>query len=362
MEFAKILTVPLYVDLVKVFSLGLIAFIFAMLWTPLLANFLYKHFKTKTKRKTVTGQKAPITKSVTEGKEGTPLMGGLLVWLTALVLALSISALAFLFPHSFFVKLNFFSRSQTWLPLFALVTTGVIGFFDDYFSSKGMGGNKGGGVKFSHRLLWLFIIALIGGLWFYFKLGYHSIHVPAFGDIQVGWFYVFYFIFIIIATAVSSNETDGLDGLNGGVLFFAFASFGCISFFQERIDLAALCAVLAGGLLAFLWFNIYPARFFMGDTGAFSLGTTLGVISLLTNSSLILPLIVFIYLVESLSVIIQLLSKKFRKGKKVFLAAPIHYHFRAMGWPESKVVMRFWIISIVMCIIGVVAAFFGSGN
>ena len=362
MEFAKILTVPLYVDLIKVFSLGLIAFVFAILWTPFLTNILYKHFRTKTKKKTVTGEKAPVTKSLTQGKEGTPLMGGLIIWVTTIGLAVIIYLLGDIFPNSFLSNFNFLSRSQTWLPLFALVSTGMIGLMDDYFSCKGIGSNKGGGIRFLYRFLWLLAVAILGGIWFHYKLGYSAIHVPAFGDIHLGWLYIFYFVLIIIATAISSNETDGLDGLNGGVLFFAFASYGFISFFQHRIDLAALCAVISGGILAFLWFNINPARFFMGDTGAFSLGTTLGVVSLLTNTSLILPFIVFIYVVESLSVIIQLVYKKLNQGRKFFKAAPIHYHFRALGWPESKVVMRFWIISIVMCIIGVVIAFFGSGN
>ena len=362
MEFAKILTVPLYVDLIKVFSLGLIAFVFAILWTPFLTNILYKHFRTKTKKKTVTGEKAPVTKSLTQGKEGTPLMGGLIIWVTTIGLAVIIYLLGDIFPNSFLSNFNFLSRSQTWLPLFALVSTGMIGLMDDYFSCKGIGSNKGGGIRFLYRFLWLLAVAILGGIWFHYKLGYSAIHVPAFGDIYLGWLYIFYFVLIIIATAISSNETDGLDGLNGGVLFFAFASYGFISFFQHRIDLAALCAVISGGILAFLWFNINPARFFMGDTGAFSLGTTLGVVSLLTNTSLILPFIVFIYVVESLSVIIQLVYKKLNQGRKFFKAAPIHYHFRALGWPESKVVMRFWIISIVMCIIGVVIAFFGSGN
>ncbi len=362
MEFAQIFTVPLYVDLIKVFLLSLFAFVLAILWAPLLTTFLYsKRFRAKTKRKTVDGDKAPVTRSVTKNKEGTPLMGGLLVWVTALILALLFLIVSKIDPQGFWGNLNFLSRSQTWLPIFALVTTGCIGLLDDYFSSRGTGSNKGGGIRFLYRLLWLIVIALIGGLWFHFKLGYDSIHLPGIGDFEIGWWYVAYFIFVILAMATASNITDGLDGLNGGILLFAFGSFSLLAFFQERIDLAALCGVLSGGLLAFLWFNIYPARFFMGDTGAFSLGTTLGVVAMLTNSSLVLPFICFIYVAEALSVIIQLISKKFFNGKKIFLAAPIHYHFRAKGWPESKVVMRFWIISAVMGVIGVSIGILGGG-
>ncbi len=362
MEFAQVLTVPLYVNLIKIFLLSLFAFVFAILWTPLLTAFLYsKRFRTKVKSKTVDGDEAPVTRSVTKGKEGTPLMGGLLVWITALVMALFFFGISKINPGGFWGNLNFLSRSQTWLPIFALVTTGLIGLLDDYFSCRGKGSNKGGGIRFLYRILWLLAIALVGGLWFHFKLGYSSIHFPGIGDFEIGWWYIAYFIFIIVATAVSSNITDGLDGLNGGILLLAFGSFSLLAFFQDRIDLAALCAVLSGGLLAFLWFNIYPARFFMGDTGAFSLGTTLGVVAMLTNSSLVLPFIVFIYLAESLSVIIQLASKKLFKGKKIFLATPFHYHLRAKGWPESKVVMRLWIISAVMCVIGISVGIFGGG-
>ncbi|MCX6763276.1 MAG: phospho-N-acetylmuramoyl-pentapeptide-transferase, partial [Candidatus Moranbacteria bacterium] len=187
------------------------------------------------------------------------------------------------------------------------------------------------------------------------------IHIPAVGDFSIGWWYIPLFIFIILFTAISSNETDGLDGLNGGVLIVAFASFGIIAFSQNKVDLASFCAAIAGALLAFLWFNIYPARFFMGDTGAISLGTTLGVIAMLTNSALVLFIIVFIYVVESGSVLIQLTSKKLLK-RKIFLAAPIHHHFEAKGWPETKVTMRFWIITMITALIGVIVGILGMGK
>lgn len=364
MQFAQILTVPLFLNVLKVFTLGVLAFVVAIAWTPLLTKFLYsKSFRSKQKEKTVSGETAPITKQVTAGKEGTPLMGGLLVWVTAFFLGIFFYILSQFQVSDFWKSLNFlFHSRQTWLPMFALVMTGVLGLIDDYCTSRGIGKNKGGGAPFVYRFMGLIVIALAGSLWFHYKLGYSSIHVPGMGDIVMGGWYLLYFIFIIVATAISSNETDGLDGLNGGVLLFAFASYSFIAFFQGRVDLAAFCAVLCGGLLAFLWFNIHPARFFMGETGAFSLGTTLGVVAMLTNTSLVLPFIAFIYVIESLSVIVQIASKKLRGGKKVFLAAPIHYHFRALGWPESKVVMRFWIISAVMSVIGIVVGILGGGK
>ncbi len=207
-----------------------------------------------------------------------------------------------------------------------------------------------------HRLLIYTLIAISGALWFYFKLDWTVLHIPFLGYVQISWWYIPVFIFVIVATSFSVNETDGLDGLAGGTLLVAFASYGIISFVMERYDLATFCGVILGALLAFLWFNIPPARFYMGDTGSMSLGVTLGIIALLTNNVLILPLIGFIFVIESLSVIIQILSRKIFH-KKVFLSAPIHHHFQAKGWPESKVVMRFWLISGVMAVIGLLIFF-----
>jgi phospho-N-acetylmuramoyl-pentapeptide-transferase len=209
--------------------------------------------------------------------------------------------------------LDFLSRSQVWLPLFALVATGILGLCDDYASVKGIGKNKGGGIRFLTRFGWLIVIAALGSWWFYYKLGWDQIHVPAVGDFSIGFWYIPLFIFVILFAAISSYLTDGLDGLNGGVLLIAFSSFAIIAFFQNKMDLAAFCAAISGALLAFLWFNIYPARFFMGDTGAVSLGTVLGVVAMLTNSVIILFIIVFIYVIESGSVVIQLSSKNIQK-------------------------------------------------
>ena len=169
------------------------------------------------------------------------------------------------------------------------------------------------------------------------------------------------FIFIIVATAFSVNEIDGLDGLAGGTLLSAFAAYGAIAFLQGHYNLATFCGVIVGSLLAFLWFNIHPARFFMGDTGAMSLGVTLGIVAMLTNSALLLPIIGCLFVLESLSVIIQVLSKKLR-GKKVFLSAPLHHHLEAIGWPEPKIVMRFWVISAVAAATGLIIALIDRGH
>ena len=163
-------------------------------------------------------------------------------------------------------------------------------------------------------------------------------------------------MFIIVASAFSANETDGLDGLLGGVSLFAFSALTVVAFALGRYDLAVMGGSIVGALLAFLWFNIYPARFFMGDTGSMALGITLGVMTMLTNTIFLLPLFAFVMVFESVSVIIQMTSKKFFK-RKIFLSTPIHHHFEAIGWPESQVTMRFWIISVIFTGLGL-ALFF----
>ena len=366
MQFAQIQTIPEIVNVLKVLFTGLLAFILAFSIVPLWTHLLYKYkFGIKIKKNDVNGQKLTFVSQLHAHKSGTPTMGGVIIWASIAILVL---ASHFIFPWiaklldiDFIARLDFFSRAQVWLPLFALVLAGILGLFDDVMSVKGWGNNKGGGMRFAMRFGWLILIAAVGAWWFYYKLGWDRIHVPAVGDFTIGFLYIPLFIFIILFAAISSNETDGLDGLNGGVLLMAFSSFATIAFMQNKIDLAAFCCAVAGTLLAFLWFNIPPARFFMGDTGAVSLGSTLGVVAMLTNSILVLFIIVFIYVLESGSVVVQLASKRLFK-KKVFLAAPLHHHFEAKGWPESKVVMRAWIFTMMTALMGVVIEIFGMGK
>jgi phospho-N-acetylmuramoyl-pentapeptide-transferase len=256
-----------------------------------------------------------------------------------------------------FEKLNFLSRSQTGLPLFALVSAALVGLADDLLQVFGKGKYIGGGLRLRYRLILVALIGLIGGWWFYFKLGFDTIHIPGNGDIFIGIWYIPLFILVMMAT-YSGGVIDGLDGLAGGAFASIFAAFGGIALFNGQIDLAAFCAVITGTILAFLWFNIPPARFYMGETGIIGLGCALTVVAFLTDSILVLPVIGFLLVVESASVILQLLSKKIRK-KKLFLAAPIHHHFEARGWPSYKVTMRFWVIGVVMAIIGLAIRFLG---
>ena len=332
-------------QIIRIFFLATSSFVIAILATPLLTHFLYKYKLGKSIR---NEGKTPIFSKLHQKKAGTPTLGGILIWGTTLILIL-ICYLLKVLNIDFFGEFNFLNRAQTLLPLGALLASAIVGLFDDIVDIKNP---KGGGIRMRHRLLIYTAIAAFGAWWFYAKLDWDVLHVPFLGNFTIGWWYIPIFIFIIVGTSFSVNETDGLDGLAGGSLLAAFSAYSVISFMLGRYDLAAFCAVIAGALLAFLWFNIYPARFFMGDTGAMSLGITLGIIAMLTNFALLLPIIGFIFVIEAMSFLIQVTSKKIRK-KKVFLSAPIHHHFEAGGWPEPKIVMRFWIISAVMAVIGI---------
>jgi len=336
----------------QVLVLTTVSFVVALLWTPLLTNILYRYKLGKQIR---DAGSAPIMSALHQKKSGTPTMGGLLIWVTTLVLAL----VFYYLDQWNIVHLNFLSRSETWLPLGALVASAIVGLVDDWFNIRQIG-SHGGGLKVRHRLLIYTAIAAVGAWWFYGKLDWDQLHIPFVGDMSIGWWYIPVFIFIIVATSFSVNEIDGLDGLAGGTLLAAFASYGSIAFLQGRYDLATFCGVIVGSLLAFLWFNINPARFFMGDTGAMSLGVTLGIVAMLTNSALLLPVIGFLFVLESLSVIVQVLSKKIR-GKKIFLSSPLHHHLEAIGWPEPKIVMRFWVIAAVTGVAGLIMAILDRG-
>jgi phospho-N-acetylmuramoyl-pentapeptide-transferase len=344
-------TSTIILQAVRVLGLSMLAFVVAMSITPLVLRFIEKYGIKKQIRSAVD---APVFHGLHKQKEGTPTMGGIIVWATVLGLALILFLLAALFD-GFFSYLSFVDRAQTYLPLFAMLLAALIGLVDDFYGAKGIG-PKGGGLKMRHRLIMYFLFALIGAAWFYFRLDWNTLSIPFVGSVTVGWWYIPIFIFIIVASAFSANETDGLDGLAGGVMLFAYVALTIVAFVLGRYDLATMGGVVIGALLAFLWFNIYPARFFMGDTGSMSMGITIGVIAMLTNTTLLLPLFVPIFVIESGSVIIQLFSKKFR-GKKVFLSTPIHHHFEALGWHETKVTMRFWIVSMISVILGIVIFF-----
>lgn len=339
---------------IRIGILTMVSFVTAFSLTPLMTRILYKYKLGKNVRD--ESANTPVFTKMHKKKIGTPTMGGVIIWGTVVLLALFFYIVGHFFPSTFISELNFLTRSQTWLPLGVMVATALVGLVDDYFNVKKIG-PKGGGLSMGYKSVIYLVIAMIGAYWFYVKLAWDVIHVPFLGNFEIGPWYIPIFIFIVFATAFSVNEIDGLDGLAGGTLLYAFLAYGAISFLQGKYELSAFCGVIVGALLAFLWFNINPARFFMGDTGSMSLGVTLALIAMLTNSALLLPIIGFLFVIESMSVIIQIVSKKLRNGKRVFLSAPIHHHFEAIGWTEPKIVMRFWIIATVTSLIGVVLAF-----
>lgn len=350
----------LILNVFKVFGLAALAFFFAAAWTPLLTHLLYKYrlWRKAVRTTAPDGAGTPIFAALHKEREvGTPRMGGLLIWLTTFVVIYAFWVLSRLTDSSLLDKLNFLSRNQTWLPLFTLVSASLLGLIDDFLQVLGRGTYVAGGLKFRVRAGIVLLIALAGAYWFYVRLEQNSIYIPGFGDVAIGLWFVPLFVITMLAT-FSTAVTDGLDGLAGGVFATIFAAYGGIAFFRGQIDLAAFSAVLLGALLAFLWFNIPPARFYMGETGILGLTTTLTVIAFLTNSVIVLPIIAVVPAVEAASVIVQLLSKRWR-GQKVFLVAPLHHHFEAMGWPAYKVTMRFWVISVVFAIIGMVVALVG---
>ena len=348
------------VNVIKIFTLGAVSFIIAIILTPALTNFLYRHklWRKTARTKSIDGKElVNFSKFHSEGETRVPRFGGLLIWLTAFFLAFLFWLLSVIVNIPFIEKLNFLSRSQTWLPLFALVSASLVGLADDILQVFGKGKYIGGGLKLRHRLILVALIGLIGAWWFYYKLGYRTIHIPGNGDFYIGIWYIPFFIIVMLAT-YSGGVIDGLDGLAGGSFASIFAAFGAIAFARNQIDLAAFSMVILGAVLAFLWFNIPPARFYMGETGIMGLCAGLTVIAFLTDSVLVLPIIGFLLVIESASVIFQLLSKKFLK-RKIFLAAPLHHHFEALGWPHYKVTMRFWIIGVVVAIIGVAIRLLG---
>ena len=335
-------------DLLRILMISAITFVSAMLLTPFWTYVLYKYkFWKKPREQALYGGEATVFKQLhgQKHKRNIPTMAGPLVWGV-------VAAVTLIFN---------LTRSQTYLPLFSIVTVGILGAVDDWFNIRGIGGIKG--IRARHKTIWLFVIAVLGAWWFYSKLGMDSLHIPAWGDLLIGWWYIPLFIFIILAVTNAVNITDGLDGLSGGLLAIAFTAYGLLAFLNDQVSLAIFCATVTGALVAYLWFNIYPARFFGGDTYALSMGATLAVVAMLIRSNVgiaVLPFIAFVPMVETLSVIMQLLWRKLFK-RKLFLIAPLHHHFEAMGWPETKVTMRFWIVGALMAVLGVIIGIVGAG-
>lgn len=351
---------------IKILLLPALTAVVALAWSPFLIKALnrFQFWKKTAREKTITGESAEVFNSLHKEREVTvPRGGGLIIWVTVLFIIFFFFILSFIPDPWWLKKFNFLSRQETWLPLFTLVIASIVGLFDDIFTVYGKGKYVGGGIGFKRRLLMVMLIGLIGGVWFYFKLGADTIHIPILFNfpeginIDIGLWYIPLFVFVMVA-CWSSGVVDGLDGLSGGVFSFIFGAFAIIAFAQGNINLATFCLVIVGTLFAFLWFNIPPARFYMSETGTLGLTSTMAVVAFLTDSVAVLPIIGGILILEVGSILIQLFSKKFRH-KKIWLSTPIHHHFEAKGWPAHQVTMRFWIIGLVLAIFGVAIRLMG---
>ncbi|MBP9748159.1 MAG: hypothetical protein KBD17_00830 [Candidatus Pacebacteria bacterium] len=285
----------------------------------------------------------------------TPRVGGMIIWVTVLLTTLVFYFAAQVFPSAFTEKMNFFSRNQTFIPLFTLLIGSVIGFWDDLIQIYGSGSFARDDA--SWRKWKATLVALLSffiGSWFYYKLGLTSIHIPFGGELFLGVLIIPAFMIVSLAT-FSGGVIDGIDGLSGGVLASIFSAYSAIAFANNQIDLAAFSGVITGVILVFLWFNIPPARFYMGETGIMGLTITIATLAFLTDSVLILPVVAMPLVVTTASVLLQFASKRWR-GRRLFKLAPLHHHLMAIGWSQFKVTMRFWVLSVVFAIIGVILA------
>jgi len=333
--------------LIRILSLGFLGFVLSMIITPIYTTLSYRWQWWKKPRETaVTGETAKVFNQLhaAKHKRHIPTMAGI-------IFVLSVCVVTLLFN---------LSRSETGLPLAAFTGAALIGLVDDIININGSGLGVAG-LPSKLKFLLVTIVALVGGLFFYFKLDVSSIHIPGvYGQLHIGWLIVPLFVLVVVATANAVNISDGLDGLAGGLASTAFLVYSIIALLEGRYGVAGFCLAIVGSLLSYTWFNIYPARFFMGDVGSFALGTALGVVAMLTNTVLLLPVIGLMFVVEAGSTILQVASKKLRNGKKIFRIAPIHHHFEAVGWPETKITMRFWVLGQVAAVLGLIIFLLGK--
>lgn len=333
---------------VHIFLLGFLGFLLAMVLTPIYTTLAYRFEWWKKQRSEAwSGGAATVYQKLHAAKHlrNVPNMAGL-IFIAAITIVTLFDNL---------------SRGETWLPLAGMLGAGAIGLADDVMNIKGFN-SKIAGMKAAVKFGLYSVVALAGGWWFYSKLGVDSFYLPGLNEVHVGILMIAIFWFVVIATANSVNISDGLDGLAGGLLTSSFAAYAVIAGLEGKYFLAAFCLTVVGALLSYTWFNIFPARFFMGDVGSFALGTALGIIAMQTDTLYILPVIGAVYVMETASVIINRLSRKLRKGKKVFLSSPIHHHFEALGWPETKVTMRFWILGQVAGVLGIIIFLLGRNS
>ncbi len=354
---------PVTFDAIKVLLPAVIAFIIGIGLTPALSDFMYRkklwrrvaRGKVNTEAMSADFQRVHNEK----GENSTPRVGGVLVWLSIIFTIVVLYAISTAFPNEITSKLNFLSRNQTLLPLVALLFASLVGLVDDLIQiyRDPLHAQAGEGISRNLRILIVLLIGAVGAWWFYFKLGVLGIHVPFVGDVNLGLLFIPFFMAVVLGV-FSGSVIDGIDGLAAGVMSAAYASFMIVALAQNQIDLAAFCAVVVGALLAFLWFNIPPARFYLGETGMLGLTVALAIVAFLTREVLLLPIIAFPLFITSISSSTQMFSKRYL-GKKIFKVAPLHHHFEAIGWPSYKVTMRYWIIAVITAMLGAIIAIVG---
>lgn len=345
--------------LIKLLIPATLAFIFGICITPLVTHYLYKYkaWKKEGGKTALNGTLATeFNRLKAEGETKTPRMGGIVIWGSVLLTVAVLYLLEQLLPNTSFANLDFFSREQTWIPLSTLIIGAAVGFLNDFYDVA----HNGRGIRLSMRILIISLLSGLIGWWFYYKLGVDSIGVPFDGSFFVGILIIPFFV-ILTNALYASGVIDGIDGLSGGVFASIFSSYAGVALIQSQFDIAALCATIAGGILAFTWFNVPPARFWMTETGSMALTLTLSVIVLMTDSlgeghGISLLFIIGLPLIATVaSNVIQISFKKIT-GRKLFRIAPLHHHFEAIGWPSYKVTMRYWIISIICAILGIIFA------
>jgi len=348
---------PIHVaNLITIFLYTFCSFVIATCIFPDFIRFVQNYKLTKKIREEgLSGGTAELFKKLHSHKSGTPTMGGVVILLAVLGTVVVSRILAYLG----IIDVSILNRGETYLPILTLAAVGALGVIDDLLNIRENGTQKGLSAKIKFWSLVLF--ATVGAVWFSFKLGWSIVHIPGVGDFDLGLWYALLFIFVVVGTSNAVNFTDGLDGLAGGLLAIAYTCFGVISYFYGLPILSVFCGVIVGALVAFLWFNVPPAKIYMGDTGSLALGATLGVIAMLTNAVAILIIIGFVFILETISIILQLFWKKFF-GHKLFLIAPIHHHFEAKGWSETQIVMRFWIWGAGAGVVGLIVGMMGMGE
>lgn len=353
-------------NLIKLFLPAVLTFVLGILITPFFTTCFYKYkMWKKVARKTDEGlgkdnEMSAEFKRISNGDHElrTPRVGGIIIWVSICLSALILFLIPTFFPADISQQLNFVSKEQTLLPFIALLAGSFVGLVNDLLTIYVTKGVFMNGFPRKYMIAIIAIAGLAFAAWFYFKLGDHQILIPFIHQLlELGVWFIPVFLIVFFAT-FSSGVIDGIDGLAGGVMAIIFASLSIISFFQNQIDIAAFCLVVSGAILSFLWFNIPPARFWMGETGMLGLLFSLVVVAFLTDTVLILPIIGFPLVITAASSFIQILAKKWFgpvRGK-IFRVAPLHHHFEAIGWSREKITMRYWIISLMFAAVGVIVA------